>query len=99
MKYFHATELQAYVINHGITLNYASSANVKSNGKVKRYQGVIEGMIAKEIQALGADGRQWHTFLPKALWSWRTQLKEHLGVSLYVAVFGQEPRFLERISG
>ena len=98
-KYFHATELQAYAIKHGITLNYASSAYAKSNGKVERYQGVIEGMVAKEIKALGADGKQWHTFLPKALWSWRTQPKEQLGVSPYVAVFGQEPRFLEQISG
>ena len=83
----------------GIELRHGSSNYAKTNGKVERYQGVVMKLVLKGLTASNDPSVKWHLHLPKAVWSWRIQPKGEMGVSPYLMVYGQEPRWVNKVAG
>jgi transposase InsO family protein len=96
---FRGTILTKYALEMGIELRHGSSNYAKTNGKVERYQGVVMKLVLKGLTASNDPSVKWHLHLPKAVWSWRIQPKGEMGVSPYLMVYGQEPRWVNEVAG
>jgi transposase InsO family protein len=89
-----ATQFQTIAplcMRYGIEITYVSVSYAQTNGKIKRYQGVVGKLIAKAIADHEDVVTNWRKYVSKAIWSWRIQIKDDMGVSPYVALYGQDP--------
>lgn len=75
----------------GIRVNHSSVSYPEANGKVERYQGAIFRWVAISLFERELNVRYWHSLLSQVMWGWNASIKEELGTSPYMLVFGQEP--------
>lgn len=78
--------LQSMGVHHSQVLSY----NPRANGLAERYVGAIKAGLRRLKGALPDE--EWYTFLPEVLAGLRF-LPTKLGLSPYLMVFKQEPRW------
>jgi transposase InsO family protein len=77
---FTSGEFQEFAKNLGIKLKYASVAHPKSNGQVKKANGLVcEGLKKRLLRPLKRAAGAWVEELPSVLWSLRTTLNSSTG--------------------
>ncbi len=72
-------------IDHRTTTPY----HPQTNGRVERFNGTLKRLLAKLVKN---DLPAWESFLPDALWAYRTTTHASTGMTPYGALFGLAPR-------
>jgi transposase InsO family protein len=88
---FTSGKFQQFAKEFGIKIKYASVAHLKSNGQVKKANGLVCGGLKKRLlrplkRATGA----WVEKLPSVLWSLRTTPNSSTGYTPFFLLFGAE---------
>jgi transposase InsO family protein len=88
---FTSGEFQDFAKNLSIKLKYASVAHPKSNGQVKKANGLVCGGLKKRLlRPLKRAAGAWVEELPSVLWSLRTTPNSATGYTPFFLLFGAE---------
>jgi transposase InsO family protein len=88
---FTSGEFQDFTKNLGIKLKYASVAHPKSNGQVKKANGLVCGGLKKRLlRPLKRAAGTWVEELPSVLWSLLTMPNSSMGYTSFFLLFGAE---------
>jgi hypothetical protein len=86
---FTAGEFQQFAKEFGIKIKYASVAHPKSNGQVKKANGLVCGGLKKRLlRPLKRAAGAWVEELPSVLWSLRTTPNSSTGYTPFFLLFG-----------
>jgi transposase InsO family protein len=84
-------EFQEFAKNLGIKIKYASVAHPKSNGQVKKANGLVCGGLKKRLlRPLKCAAGAWVEELPSVLWSLRTTPNSSTGYTPFFLLFRAE---------
>ena len=72
-----------------LKVNQVWSTSVSASGMVERFNQTCKNMLSHIIQQ---HQRQWHKYLPLAVWALREVLNATTGTSPYMLVYGRTPR-------
>jgi transposase InsO family protein len=88
---FTSSEFQEFAKELGIKIKYASVAHPKSNGQVKKANGLVcVGLKKRLLRPLKCAAGAWVKELPSVLWSLRTTPNSSTGYTLFFLLFGAE---------
>jgi transposase InsO family protein len=88
---FTSGEFQDFAKELGIKIKYASVAHHKSNGQVKKANGLIyAGLKKRLLRPLKCATGAWVEELPSVLWSLRTTPNSSTGYTPFFLLFGAE---------
>jgi transposase InsO family protein len=88
---FTSGEFQEFAKNLGIKVKYASVAHPKSNGQVKKANGLVyTGLKKRLFRPLKRAAGTWVEELPSVLWSLRTTPNSSTGDTPFFLLFGAE---------
>jgi transposase InsO family protein len=88
---FTSEEFQEFAKNLGIKSKYASVAHPKSNGQVKKANGIVcAGLKKRLLRPLKHTAGAWVKELPLVLWSLRTMPNSSTGYMPFFLLFGAE---------
>jgi transposase InsO family protein len=88
---FTSGEFQEFAKNLGIKVKYASVAHPKSNGLVKKANGLVcAGLKKRLLRPLKRAAGAWVEELPSVLWSLRTTPNSSTGYTPFFLLFGAE---------
>jgi transposase InsO family protein len=88
---FTSGEFQEFAKNLGIKVKYASVAHPKSNGQVKKANGLVcVGLKKRLLRPLKCAAGPWVEELPSVLWSLRTTPNSSTGYIPFFLLFGAE---------
>jgi transposase InsO family protein len=88
---FTSGEFQEFAKNLGIKIKYASVAHPKSNGQVKKANGLVcAGLKKRLLRPLKCAAGAWVEELPSVLWSLRTTPNSSIGYTPFFLLFGAE---------
>ena len=71
---FMSSQVQEFLVKHGVSTSRTSPYNPRGNGQVERYNGIIWKTITLALQSLNLPKQQWESVLPVALHSIRSLL-------------------------
>jgi transposase InsO family protein len=88
---FTSGEFQEFFKEFGIKIKYASVAHPKSNGQIKKANGLVCGGLKKRLlRPLKRSAGAWVKELPSVLWSLRTTPNSSTGYTPFFLLFGAE---------
>jgi len=72
----------------GCSPRFNTPGHPKSSGLVERFNQICKNMLSHIIQQ---HQRQWHKYLPLAVWALREVPNATTGISPYMLVYGRKP--------